>query len=581
MRRECRYAMASFAVTLFLALETALVPAAAQQVDLNAIQRRFHQFYESGNYPAALQEAQKLEIGVKARFGVNHASYGDALNNLARVYASQAKYSEAQEHYKRALTVIEKTRGAGHPDVATILANLANAYMAQGKYAVSEVFYKHALEIHENALGAASPVLARTLNNLANVYAAQGKYADAQALLTRALTIRERALGAGHPDVALIFNNLGETYRDQRKYAEAEGLYSRAVAIYEHAVGADSPDLARSLDNLASTYVAQGRYPEAEELYKRALVIDEKAFGPDHANVGEILHDLSGVYEAKGQPAEADGLSKRALGIREKALGQDHPEVAKTLDSLAIRFAGRGDSENALAYSRKATAAVIAHATTETTGAQYKEGAGGLVEQRALYFVRHVANIATALQKRLEPEGELGREAFVMAQWAKQSAAAAAVQQMGLRFAAGTDALAALVRERQDLSAFRQSREKLLIAALAKPQGEQNPTSFAAWRKELAETESKLAANTARLEREFPAYADLANPKPLQVDDVQQLLGADEAMVFFLRRRGELRLRSEPRELRMEHPRDRRRQACREGSGVPRRARSREAAKVW
>ena len=134
--------------------------------------------------------------------------------------------------------------------------------------------------------------------------------------------------------------------------------------------------------------------------------------------------------------------------------------MAKTLDSLAIRSASRADSKNALSYSRKATAAVIAHATNETTGAQQKEGAGSLVEQRAAYFVRDVANLAVAARERLEPEVELGREAFVMAQWAKQSAAAAAVQQMGLRFAAGTDALAVLVRERQDLLALRRGATK-------------------------------------------------------------------------------------------------------------------------
>jgi CHAT domain-containing protein len=105
---------------------------------------------------------------------------------------------------------------------------------------------------------------------------------------------------------------------------------------------------------------------------------------------------------------------------------------------------------------------------------------------------------------------------------------------MGLRFAAGTDALAALVRERQDLSAFWHDRDKALLAALSTPQGQQNPTMIGALRRELAKTESKLAANTARLEREFPEYAALASPKPLKAEDVQQLLGTDEALVFFL-----------------------------------------------
>ena len=103
-----------------------------------------------------------------------------------------------------------------------------------------------------------------------------------------------------------------------------------------------------------------------------------------------------------------------------------------------------------------------------------------------------------------------------MAQWAKQSAAAAAVQQMSQRFASGGDALAALVRERQDLSAFRRDRDKALLAAIAKPQGQQNSAVVGTLRRKPAEIDSKLAANTARLEREFPEYAAFASGKPLK-----------------------------------------------------------------
>jgi hypothetical protein len=208
--------------------------------------------------------------------------------------------------------------------------------------------------------------------------------------------------------------------------------------------------------------------------------------------------------------------------------------VAATFDNLASLYVRLGDTEDALTHSRQATASVIAHAAVQTTGAQQAEGATGLVGRRADYFVRHVANLAAAARERLRPQAELGREALGMAQWAKQSAAAAAVQQLGLRFAAGSDALAALVRERQDLSAFWRDRNRALLAALAKPQGQQSATTVTALRRSLAETESKLAANMTRLEREFPVYAEFASGKPLQVEEVQQWLGADEALLFWL-----------------------------------------------
>ena len=553
-----------------------LAPAAAQQGDLNAIEKRFNEFYAAGDYPAALVEAQKFEAGVKARFGVNHANYGVALNSLANVYAAQGKYTDAEGLYQRALAIKEKALGKDHPAVASSLNNLAIVYWRQSKYADAEGLdkralaiyekafgsdhrkvagpienlalvyadqakyadaeglYKRALAIKEKTLGADHPDVAKTLNNLALVYWNQGKYADAEGLYKRALAIKEKALGKDHPAVASSLNNLALVYADQAKYADAEGLYKRALAIKEKTLGADHPDVAKTLNNLAILYGKQGKYPDAEGLFKRALAIREKALGKDHPDVANSHIALAIMYDDQGKYADAEGLYKRALAIREKTLGKDHPYVAYALNNLAILSASNGNSENALAYSRKATASVIAHAATETSGAQHKEGGGGLVEQRADFFVRHVANLAAAAQKRLEPEPELGHEALVMAQWAKQSAAAAAVQQMGLRFAAGTDALAALVRERQDLSAFWRDRDKALLAALSTPQGQQSPTAIGALRKELAATESKLAASTARLEREFPEYAALASPQPLKAEEVQRLLGADEALVFFL-----------------------------------------------
>ena len=531
-------------------------PAATQQRDLDAINKRFSDLYAAGNYAAALVEAKKVEALVKSRFGAAHANYGSALYNLALVYQSQGKYADAEELYQRALAITEKAFGADHPDVVWPLNNLALVYVDQGKYADAEALYKRALAIREKALGAEPSRCGASLNNLASVYRKQGKYADAEGLHKRALAIKEKALGADHPDVAKTLNNLAIVYADQGKYADAEALYKRALAIKEKALGADHPDVAGTLNNLAIVYWAQGKYADAEGLHKRALAIREKALGAEHPDVALTLNNLAGVYararqvrrrraalqaragdqgegarckttpmwphpsttwpsvyDDQGRYADAEALYKRALAIAEKALGQDHPDVGTTLnnlarvhrnqgkyadaeplykrslairekafgavhpavamtfDNLAILSASSGNAENALTYSRKATAAVIAHAATETTGAQHKEGAGGLVEQRTDYFVRHVANLAAAAQKRLEPEAELGREAFAMAQWAKQSAAAAAVQQMGLRFAAGTDALAALVRERQDLSAFWRDRDKALLAALSKPQG--------------------------------------------------------------------------------------------------------------
>ena len=310
--------------------------------------------------------------------------------------------------------------------------------------------------------------------------------------------------------------------------------YKRALAIKEKALGQDHPSVAATLGNLANVYRAQGKYDDAESLSKRALAIYEKTFGADHPDVASTLNNLAVGYRDQGKYADAEELYKRALAIKEKALGPNHPDVAMALNNLAILFAGSGNSEDALDYSRKAAAAVIAHAATETTGAQRTGVAGGLVEQRTNYFVRHVANLAAVAQKRLDPQAELGREAFVMGQWAKQSAAAAAIEQMGLRFAAGSDALAALLRQRQDLSAFWRERDKALVrrcpSRKTQSDGDDRRVAQSRWPRPRASSlpTPRGLSGSSRTMRRWRA------PRPLKAEEVQQLLGARRGAVFWL-----------------------------------------------
>jgi CHAT domain-containing protein len=177
---------------------------------------------------------------------------------------------------------------------------------------------------------------------------------------------------------------------------------------------------------------------------------------------------------------------------------------------------------------------VIAHAVKQATSPGQLDERGRLVESRGGYFERHVANLAIAARKGLEPSSALKDEALEIAQWAVRSSAAAAVQQMSLRFASGHDALAAVVRERQDLSDMALASDKALVKALSKPEGQRSQVLIENIRGQIADTESKLTAVVARLEREFPDYAALAIPKPLQAKEVQNQLGAGEALVMFL-----------------------------------------------
>lgn len=285
-------------------------------------------YISQGKYTEAEPlSAQALDIMEKS-FGSNDQYVAVALNNLASIYDVQGRYVEAEPLYVRAMGILEKARGSEHPDVASVGANLAHFYTKLGKYAEAEQLLARVLGILEKAFGPDHPDLATGLSHLAILYEKQGDYAEAEQLLARALGILEKTIGPDHPDVAICRSNLASIYEARGRYAEAEELYAQALDTLEKALGPDHPTLAMSLNNLASLYNKQGRYPEAELFLVRALGLIEKVMGQDHPNAAMAATNLAYIYSLQGRYSEAEPLFVRAISIYENVFEADHPTLS-------------------------------------------------------------------------------------------------------------------------------------------------------------------------------------------------------------------------------------------------------------
>jgi CHAT domain-containing protein/tetratricopeptide (TPR) repeat protein len=469
-----------------------------------------------------------LVIREKA-LGPDHAAVGGSLNNLAGLYQAQGRFAEAEPLYRRALGIWEKTLGPDHPDLGALLNNFALLYREQGRFSDAELLHRRSLAIWEKTLGSDHSQVGMSLTNIANLYQRQGRFAEAEPLYHRALEIREKALGSDHPEVGESLNGLAGLYQEQGRFAEAEPLHRRVLGIWEKALGPDHATVGASLNNLASLYQAQGRYAEAEPLYRRALGIWEKALGPEHPDVGEPLNGVAGLYRAQGRFAEAEPLYRRALGIWEKALGPDHPKVGQSLNDLAQLYRSQGKLDESLALARRATGLLASRFATDRGGSR----PGMLAEQRKYSdaFQLHVALLAAVVDRAPEVSAEAAGESFRVAQLARASDTAEQVGKMAARYAAGSDALAELARQRQDaLARFDQLDTRILQAA-----GQRGNESLAAsLRAEQAGTAAAIAKLDVRLERDYPQYRELINPKPLELAAAQQLLADDEALLLFL-----------------------------------------------
>jgi CHAT domain-containing protein/Flp pilus assembly protein TadD len=464
-------------------------------------------YVKQGRY-ADVEPIYQRALAIREKtLGPNHPDVAVSLNNLASLYRNQGHYVDAEPLYQRALAIWENTLGPDHPDVGEALNNIAILYLKQGRFTDAEPLFKRGLAIWERALGADHPDVSEALNNLAVLYDKEGRYSYSEPLYKRSLAIREKTFGPDHPDVAQSLNNLAELYRVQRLYSKAEPLYQRSLAIWEKALGPSHPDIADALNNLAVLYVAEARYSDAEPLYRRSLAIWEKAFGANHPDVAASLNNLAMLYQRQKRYADAEPLFRRSLAIRENALGPDHPDIAESRNNLAAFYGQQGRYADAYASIQE----------TFANKSSYKDPSLPII-------------IAAQRSQLLTPEQSFA-DSYSVLQFTSSSAASDAVQKLALRYAAGANELARLVRREQDLVAESESLEKALIAELSKDPEQRYTPNKDDMRERLSEIASERAQIVRELTQSFPNYVALSRPQPLTLKETQALLNDDEAVV--------------------------------------------------
>jgi CHAT domain-containing protein/tetratricopeptide (TPR) repeat protein len=417
------------------------------------------------------------------------------------------KYAEAIPLAQAMVANLEKSPTSR--DYAGALNNLAELYRSVGRDADAEPLYKRALAIMEKAVGLNSVDIAPELNNLAALYQRQGRHAEAEPLFKRALALSEKSLPPGHPDVGRALNNLATHYEKQDRHTDSEPLFRRALAIYEKAAGPDSPAVATLLNNLGQVLKAEGREADAEPMIKRSLAIREKVLGHDHPDVARSLNNLADLYQRQGRYADAEPLFKRALAIREAAVGADHPDTIASTNNLASLYQAEGRTADALPLIEP----LIANG-------------------RAQLGVALPVLLAAQRQQLISIEKAMD-DALNVIQRGTQSSAASAVNKLAVRLAAGSDRLAELVRQDQDLASEAETLDKAIVAAVSKDASKRDAGFGQRSRARLAAIAAERASLQKTLAAEFPDYAALSNPLPVTHAEIQALLSADEVLVLF------------------------------------------------
>jgi len=238
---------------------------------------------------------------------------------------------------KRGLRAIIQTFDGvedAEPEHASALLKMGALKQEAGDYSEAEELFRRALAIGERTLGPDNPALLPALTSLAAAHIICGKFEDAEPLVIRALAVSENGLAEHDPDLAIVLNDLARLCLKQSAHAVAEPLLLRLLAM-KRSKGDDHPEVATVLASLATVRQALGRHESAEQLWRRVLDIRERTLAPNHFALATALEHLADSCSARGKIGEAVKLFERALSIRDLTLGAGHSSLRVSRDRIA------------------------------------------------------------------------------------------------------------------------------------------------------------------------------------------------------------------------------------------------------
>tara|TARA_Y100000294_G_scaffold50003_1_gene47126 strand:+ start:1183 stop:4392 length:3210 start_codon:yes stop_codon:yes gene_type:complete len=407
--------------------------------------------------------------------------------------------------------------------------------MFKGRYAEAEPVIRASISAAERALSkqtheADAFLLELTHIDLSRLLRRQGRLVEAEIKARKALTSSLRRVGRYSQDTAYMLRRLAETIGAQGRNQEAGQLARAVIDIYRQTgTSEDSFMMAFVRNQLAGSLVNQGHWKAALSEFdavKKGMAGDPKTFEQFFA------HDLGWALAlvGAGRAGEAKSIAEAALRRNERLVGKDNIDTASSLGVLAMALAGMDKQKEAFSAFSQAIPILLsgsrqADDETTTEGAQVKR-LGMILET----YVGLLADVrGTALEQ--EAGVDAAAEAFRIAGVARGQSVQRALGASAARAAAKDPALANLVRREQDTQKQLAASYGLLATMLSAPIDQQNPKAAKSLRTSIDQLRAARTALAKEIEKRFPAYAELINPKPATIADARALLRPGEALI--------------------------------------------------
>jgi CHAT domain-containing protein len=468
------------------------------------------------------------------------------MSNIARTYALVGNIEEAEKWASRAekRDFAPQIRARIHPAFFDFFAAdsqrvRGNIFDASGNYREAEAAYRSYIATTEARVVPNAQVLAAQSGGQASNFIGglttvrlllakdlmqQSRLAEAESEARRSLLDTLSARGRYAPESGRAVLTLAAIVYSQGRYTEAEQLARAALDTFAQ-IGTDPATVVVSEARrmIARALGSQDKWTDAAQIYAQM----KTDIGNDPALAQQFLTgniDYAVTLLRTGHATDAAPVVEQAAAIAEKTLGPRHYNTAAARAWLGVVLAQNGQTDRA-ASEFAAAVPILLEASRETDS----DDDGSATDQRERQLQLLIESYMGLLA---DTKGSAAAaETFHLADAIRGQSVQRALAASSARATVSDPALANLARHEQDAQMQGAALQALLADVLSHPAAEQEPGALQALRQRIDRIRTARARIREEIERRFPSYVNLIDPRPATVEQAQKSLKPGEALI--------------------------------------------------
>ena len=493
-------------------------------------------------------EAQVREGYVPGRMG----TIINSLASLAQISVSIGNVNQANSYASRAESMVQDARGSPNPKWRASYAIFGHGweansdaargliFEARGQYADAEASYRRAEAFEresvkdlprydppvpppEQFLHVADSYLLSTARNESK----QGRLSEAEADARRALLGTLDTEGKYSPATPSFIVGLAGILVEQGRYEDAEKLARSALDV-QRTVGIadDAPETASILSQLGNILIAERKAKDAAVIYAQL----DKAIAqwpPEQRDALQLNGSRIAAFYATGQIDAGVAAAEQLVKRQAARTGDNSYDTASAHGTLAVGYARAGRDADAIREFK------IALPVLMTVSRETDDDDPTLVAARSARLQRTVEAYIGVLARGTTASKDVALETFSLADAIRGHAVQQALADSSARMVAKDPGLAALVRTDQDAAMEINAQLGALNNLLSLPSDQRDSQTVAGINAEIEKLRADRKTARQQINKQFPAYADLIDPKPPTVDAIRAALRPGEALLSF------------------------------------------------